>query len=155
MLYTNSKNFDKVLEVAKELNKKTEKELDENEVIKIAKSVYKYNIENKNKIYGWKVKANYNLRSMEFEKISNLPYKNYLKEVRRRQKMAGKERGKKNLIKRNTELANATKEKVYKAIQLLKEKEEKITIKKVENLAQVSYLSARKYVKQAREEGLI
>ena len=155
MLYTNSKNFDKVLEVAKELNKKTEKELDENEVIKIAKSVYKYNIEDKNKIYGWKVKANYNLGSMEFEKISNLPYEEYLKEKKRRQKMAGKERGKGNIEKYVRQKAESTKEKVYKAIKELKKQNEKVTVRKVKELAGVSIASSQKYVKQAREEGLI
>jgi len=58
--------------------------------------------------------------------------------------MAGKRIGKKNLLARNEKIANETKEKG-----------EKVTIKKVEKLAEVSYLSARKYLKQAREEEII
>ena len=157
MLYTDSKNFEEVLEVTKELNKRVRKGLEEKELVKIAKSVTKYNngFNRGNEIYGWNVKASWKIGSMKFEKIRNLPYEEYLKEVRRRQSMAGKERGKKNLIARNKKIANETKEKVYKAIKELKEKGEKITIKKVEAIAKVSYLSARKYVKQAKEEGII
>ena len=157
MLYTNSKNFDEVLEVTKELNKKIRKGLEEKELIKIAKSVTKYNngFNRGNEIYGWNVKASWNIGSMKFEKIRNLPYKEYLKEVRRRQSMAGKEKGIKNLVERNKKKANETKEKVYKAIQKLKEKEEKVTILKVVEIAKVSKSSASKYLKQAREEGII
>ena len=69
--------------------------------------------------------------------------------------MAGKKIGKGNIEKYVREKAEATKEKVYKAIQELKEKGEKITVRKVKALAEVSMASAQKYVKQAREEGLI
>ena len=92
---------------------------------------------------------------MKFEKIKNLPYEEYLKEVRRRQSMAGKEKGIKNLVERNKKKANETKEKVYKAIQKLKEKGEKVTILKVVEIAKVSKSSASKYLRQAREEGII
>ena len=44
---------------------------------------------------------------------------------------------------------------MYKAIQELKEKDEKVTVRKVKELAEVSIASAQKYVKQAREEGII
>ena len=161
MLYTDSKNFGEVLEVTKELNKRVRKGLEEKELIKIAKSVTKYNngFNRGNEIYGWNVKANWNIGSMKFEKIRNLSYEEYLKEVRRRQSMAGKKTGntigKEVLIKANKQKAEATKEKVYKAIQELKEKSEKVTIMKVKELANVSYASAQKYVKQAKEEGII
>ena len=161
MLYTNSKNFDEVLEVTKELNKKIRKELEEKELIKIAKSVTKYNngFNRGNEIYGWNVKASWNIGSMKFEKIRNLSYEEYKKEVKRRQKMAGKRTGntigKEVLIKANKKKAEATKAKVYKAIKKLKEKGEKVTIMKVKELANVSYASAQKYVKQAKEEGII
>ena len=72
--------------------------------------------------------------------------------------MAGKknsEIGKKNLLKRNKELANKTKEKVYTAIRALKNLKQKVTIMRVVEIAEVSINSARKYIKQAKEEGLI
>jgi len=72
--------------------------------------------------------------------------------------MAGKlnaEIGKKNLIKTAKEKAEATKEKVYSAIEELKKRNEKVTILKVAELAKVSKNSASKYIKQAKEEGII
>ncbi len=157
MLYTDSKNFEEVLEVTKELNKRVRKGLEEKELVKIAKSVTKYNngFNRGNEIYGWNVKASWKIGSMKFEKIRNLPYEEYLKEVRRRQSMAGKEKGRHNIINYVKPKAEATKEKVYKAIQKLKEKNEKVTVRKVKELAKVSMASAQKYVKQAREEGII
>ncbi len=160
MLYCNSKDFNEVLEVVKELHKKVKEPLEEKELVKIAKSVTKYNnyFNRGNEIYGWNVKAHWNIGSMGFEKIRNLPYEEYKKEVRRRQSMAGKknaEIGKNNLIKTAKEKAEATKAKVYKAIKELKEKGEKVTIMKIVELAKVSKNSASKYIKQAREEGLI
>ena len=157
MLYCNSKDFIEVLEVTKELNKKMQELLEEEELVKIAKSVTKYNNGSNrgNEIYGWNVKANWNIGKMKFKKIKNLSYEEYKKEVKRRQKMAGKEIGKSNIEKYVREKAEITKEKVYKAIKKLKQKEEKITIRKVKELAEVSIASAQKYVKQAREEGMI
>ena len=157
MLYCNSKDFNEVLEVVKELHKKVKEPLEEKELVKIAKSVTKYNnyFNRGNEIYSWNVKAHWNIGSMGFKKIRNLPYEEYKKEVRRRQSMAGKKIGKHNIINYVKPKAEATKAKVYKAIQELKEKKEKITIMKVKELANVSYASAQKYVKQAREEGLI
>ena len=69
--------------------------------------------------------------------------------------MAGKEIGKKNLMKTLKEKAEATKQKVYKAIEELKEKGEKVTILKVVEVAGVGKNSASKYIKLAREEGLL
>ena len=69
--------------------------------------------------------------------------------------MAGKEIGKHNIINYVKPKAEATKEKVYTAIEILKEKNEKVTIMKVKEIANVSYASSQKYVKQAREEGMI
>jgi len=158
MLYTNSRDFNEVLSVVKELhNKKIKEKLDETELETIAKSVTKYNngFNKGNEIFGWNVKAGWDIGKMKFEKMKNLSYQEYLTETKRRQKMAGQRIGKKNLLARNEKIANETKEKVYKAIEELKEKGEKVIIKKVEKLAEVSYLSARKYLKQAKEEGII
>jgi len=159
MLNTNSKNLDTIFKLAQQLNEKTEEKLNDEELLKISKNVWKYNRENKNYIYANSKKAGWNIGVMGFEKISNLPYEEYLKEVKRRQSMAGKRTGntigKEVLIKANKKKAEATKQKVYKAIEQLKEKGEKVTIIKVKELANVSYASAQKYVKQAKEEGLI
>jgi response regulator of citrate/malate metabolism len=92
---------------------------------------------------------------MGFEKINGLDYEEYKKEVKRRQSMAGKEIGKTNLLKRNKELANKTKEKVYTAIRALKNLKQKVTIMRVVEIAEVSKTTAQKYIKQAKEEGLI
>ena len=157
MLYTNSKNFNEVLEVVKELNKKVRKKLEEKELVKIAKSVTKYNngFNRGNEIYGWNIKTNWNIGSMGFQKIKGLNFNEYIQEVKRRQSMAGKKIGKGNIEKYIRKKAEQTKEKVYKAIKELKEKGEKVTVRKVKTLAEVSIASAQKYVKQAREEGII
>ena len=155
MLTSNSKNLNTLLQLAKELNKKTEKELDEKELEKVAKSVLKYNEEGKNFIYSNSKKAGWNIGKMGFEKIKGLDETKYKKEVKRRQKMAGKKIGKHNIENYVRPKAEATKEKVYKAIEELKQKEEKITVRKVKELAKVSIASASKYLKQAREQGII
>jgi len=59
------------------------------------------------------------------------------------------------LIQANKLKAGRTKQKVYKAIQELKHKQEKITTISVMRLARVSKGSARKYIQQAKEEGII
>ena len=60
-----------------------------------------------------------------------------------------------NLIKANKRKAEQTKQKVYKAIQELKNNQEKITTISVMRLANVSKGSARKYIQQAKEEGIL
>ena len=63
---------------------------------------------------------------------------------------------KKEIALKNSQMrAQKTKEKVYKAIQELKEKGEKATVRKIKELAKVSMNSATKYLKQAREEGIV
>ena len=155
MLNTNSTNLDTILKVAKKFNTKTEQELDEKELLKISKSVEKYNQENKNFIWSNSKKSKWSIGIMGFEKINGLDYEEYKKEVKRRQSMAGKEIGKTNLLKRNKELANKTKEKVYTAIRALKNLKQKVTIMRVVEIAEVSKTTAQKYIKQAKEEGLI
>ena len=92
---------------------------------------------------------------MGFEKIRGLEFEDYKKEVKRRQQMAGKKIGKNNFIAYVKPKAEQTKSKVYKAIEELKSKKEKITVRKVKELAGVSLGSAQKYLKQAREEGIV
>lgn len=155
MLNTNSKSLDIVMQLAKELNKKVEKPLDDKELLHIAKNVCKYNKKDKNYIYSNSKKAGWDIGKMGFKKMSGLSYKEYLRETKRRQSMAGKKIGKGNIEKYVRKKANETKEKVYNAIEELKQKNEKITIRKVKELAKVSLASANKYVKQAREEKII
>jgi len=155
MLTSNSKNFNTLLQLAKELNEKTEKKLNEKELEKIAKSVLRYNEEGKNFIYSNSKKASWNIGSMKFETMKNLSYKEYLKETKRRQKMAGKKIGKHNIENYVKQKAEVTKEKVYKAIEELKEQGEKATILKIVEVAKVSKNSASKYLKQAKDEGII
>ena len=58
-------------------------------------------------------------------------------------------------LKNSQERARRTKEKVYKAIKQLKENKEKVTSQKIMEIAKVSKNSALKYMRQAREEGII
>ena len=62
---------------------------------------------------------------------------------------------KENILQINQKRAEKAKAKVYKTIEKLKEKQENIGIKKVAKIANVSVNTARKYLKQAREEGII
>ena len=92
---------------------------------------------------------------MGFKKIKDLDFVAYKEEVRRRQQKAGREIGAKNLEEARKKRQEEAKEKVYKAIEELKSKKEKITVRKVKELAGVSLGSAQKYLKQAREEGIV
>jgi len=58
-------------------------------------------------------------------------------------------------LKNSKMRAEKTKEKVYKAIEKLKEQGEKISSRKIKELANVSLNSAQKYLRQAKEEGII
>jgi len=62
----------------------------------------------------------------------------------------------KEIALRNSKMrAKKTKEKVYKAIEELRKKGETISIKNIIKISDVGYNSAQKYLRQAREEGLI
>ena len=158
MLHTNSTDLDTIFAIAQKINTKTEKKLNDKELLKISKSVEKYNEANKNYIWSNSKKAKWSIGIMEFNKINGLNYEEYKKEVKRRQSMAGKrnsEVGKKNLLKRNETLAKEAKEKVYIAIRTLKKLKQKVTIMKVVEIAEVSINTSRKYINQAKEEGII
>ena len=62
---------------------------------------------------------------------------------------------KENILRINKERAQKTKEKIYKVIKQLQDKNENVGIKKVAKIAQVSVNTARKYLRQAKEEGII
>ena len=155
MLSTNSTNYNDIMQIVRKLNKKAEIPLDEEELEKIAKNVLFYNENDKNYIFINSKKATWNIGKMGFEKIRGLEFEDYKKEVKRRQQMAGKKIGKNNIIAYVKPKAEQTKSKVYKAIEELKSKKEKITVRKVKELAGVSLGSAQKYLKQAREEGIV
>ena len=93
-------------------------------------------------IYNWVIE-NYNPKGNNWDYVRKLS--NEELEMTRRE----------HIIKINKKKAQQTKEKVYKAIQKLKEKGEKISIRKVTQEAKVSKSSVEKYLKQAREEGII
>ena len=90
-------------------------------------------------IYNW-VMENYQNRWNYKRKLTDEEYEMQKKEI---------------ALKNSQMRAEQTKEKVYKAIKELKEKGEKATVRKVKELANVSMNSATKYLKQAREEGII
>jgi hypothetical protein len=165
MANTQSTQEKEVLALAEYFNAKAEEPLQQKELHKIVNSVVKYNKVNKNYIYivegknrilnvrtyknSWKV------GKMGFKKIKNLDFMAYKEEVRKRQQEAGKQVGVKNLEEARKKRQQEAREKVYKAIEELKKRGEKITVRKVKELAQVSIASAQKYLKQARKEGII
>ena len=166
---TNSKDFDEVYAIAQYLNNLSDVSLDEKELKKITRSVLKYNRTETNTLYEKFMQKhtkeriisvrtchkNWEIGKMGFKKIEGLNYDEYKEEVRKRQKKAGKEIGSKNLKKYNEQKMNETKEKVYNAIKLLQNKGEKISVRKIMQEAKVSKNSASKYIKQARENGII
>ena len=94
-------------------------------------------------IYNW-VMENYNPTGVNW---------NYVRKTKDDEEL---EMTKKEIALKNSQMrAKKTKEKVYKAIQELKKQGEIVTVRKVKELAKVSMNSATKYLKQAREEGII
>jgi hypothetical protein len=99
-------------------------------------------------IYNW-IMENYQVRK-ELESVSNW---NYVRKTKDNEELLMTRR---EIALKNSQMrAKKTKEKVYKAIQELKQKEEKITIKNIIRFADVGYTSAQKYLRQAKEEGII
>ncbi|GAB6045924.1 hypothetical protein JCM11957_15230 [Caminibacter profundus] len=95
-------------------------------------------------IYNW-IQEKYNIGSG----INNWNYKRKLSDEEY-------EMTRKEIALRNSKMrAEKTKNKVYKAIQELKAKGETISIKNIIKISDVGYNSAQKYLRQAREEGLI
>ena len=88
--------------------------------------------------------------SKELENVNNW---NYVRKTSNNEEL--KMTRQEHIIKINKQKAQKTKEKVYQAIKSLKEKNEKISIRKVTEKAKVSKSSVEKYLKQAKEEGLV
>jgi len=100
-----------------------------------AKAIYNWVIENYNSGKTFKNNWNYVRKTKDEEEL----------------KMTRRERALTNSKKR----AEKTKKKIYESIKKLKEKEERITIKNIIRVANVGYTSAQKYLRQAKEEGII
>jgi len=99
-------------------------------------------------IYNW-IMENYQVR----KELGNVSNWNYVRKTKNDEELVMTR--KEHIIKVNKQKAQKTKEKVYQAIKILKEKGEKISIRKVMKEAQVSKSSVEKYLKQAKEEGII
>jgi len=99
-----------------------------------AKSIYNWVIEN------YQVKKDLGNVKKYVRKFSDEEYEMQKKEI---------------ALKNSQMRAQKTKEKVYKAIEKLKEQGEKISSRKIKELADVSLNSAQKYLRQAKEEGII
>ena len=89
-----------------------------------------------------------------------LYYRLLLEELRQERGFNGvihydKKRKINGLIQANKKRQEEAKEKVLKVIEKLKEDNEKITIRKVAEFANVNKNTANKYIKQAREKGII
>jgi len=99
-------------------------------------------------IYNW-IMENYRVRK-ELENVNNW---NYVRKTKDDEELLMTR--KENILEINKKRAEKTKRKVYEAIEKLKEQKENIGIKKVAKVANVSVNTARKYLRQAKEEGII
>jgi len=108
-------------------------------------------------IYNW-VMENYNIQEVKnnikkVKEVKNVNNWNYVRKTKDDEELLMTR--KKNIIEINKKRAEKTKRKVYEAIKKLQKQKENIGIKKVAKVANVSVNTARKYLKQAREEGII
>ena len=109
-----------------------------------AKSIYNWIMENYQII---EIKKNY----QDYKQIKKIT-----KGYKRKLTDEEYEMEKKEIALRNAKMrAEQTKSKVYEAIEKLKKRGEKVTVRKIKELAKVSMNSATKYLKQAREEGIV
>jgi len=100
-----------------------------------------------------KAKSIYNWVMENYKPGSGIYNWNYKRKTKTEEEL--KMTRKENILQINQKRAEKAKAKVYKTIEKLKEKQENIGIKKVAKIANVSVNTARKYLKQAREEGII
>jgi len=102
-------------------------------------------------IYNW-IMENYQIKEIkkDYKKINNW---NYKRKTKNDEELA---MTRKEIALRNARIrAEQTKNKVYKAIEELKKRGEKVTILKIAEIAKVNKNTANKYLKQAREEGIV
>ena len=106
-------------------------------------------------IYNW-IMENYQIKEIKKDYQDYKQIKKITKGYKRKLTDEEYEMTRKEIALRNARIrAEQTKEKVYKAIEELKKKGEKITILKIAEIANVNKNSANKYLKQAREEGIV
>jgi hypothetical protein len=107
-------------------------------------------------IYNW-IMENYRVQEVKKDnknkEVKNVSNWNYVRKTKNNEEllMTRKEIALKNAKMR----AKQTENKVYKAIEKLKKEGKKITILKIVEIAKVNKNSASKYLKKAREEGII
>jgi len=150
--YTKIYNYIYNLNIKESIKNNVEK-LEDRELQKIAKSVLRYNLNNKN--YVGKIKKEINRGVMKFEKIKNLNKKEYEKEVKRRQRLSAHRTNKilkEKRIEIMTQRKKKTKQKIKEAIETLKTLDEKITITKIAKETNLSRQTISKYLKELKEE---
>jgi hypothetical protein len=107
-------------------------------------------------IYNW-IMENYKVPEVKKDnknkEVKNVNNWNYVRKTKNNEELLMTKQ--ELALKNSQERAKKTKEKVYRAIKKLKEKKEKVTSQKIMEIAKVSKNSALKYLRQAREEGII
>ena len=136
-------------------NQKAEKPLSDKEITGIARSVYRYYINNK--ITVKIAKKEIDEGAMGFTKISNLSYEKYLEEVKRRQKLAAqrtneivdKSKKREQMLKAKEFYIKMQKDKTINKIKIavkkLKEENKKITNSAIAKIAGVNRKTVAKY----------
>ena len=100
-----------------------------------------------------KAKAIYNWVMENYKPGSGIYNWNYVRKTKSDEEL---KMTRKEIALRNSKMrAEQTKKKVYEAIEILKEQGEKVSIKNIIKATDVGYTSAQKYLRQAREEGII
>ena len=107
-------------------------------------------------IYNW-IMENYKVPEVKKDnknkEVKNVNNWNYVRKTKNNEELL---MTRKEIALKNAKIrAEQTKKKVYKAIEELKKKGEKVTILKIAKIANVNKNSANKYLKQAREEGIV
>ena len=107
-------------------------------------------------IYNW-IMENYKVPEVKKDnknkEVKNVNNWNYVRKTKNNEELLMTKQ--ELALKNSQERAKKTKEKVYRAIKQLKENKEKVTSQKIMEIAKVSKNSALKYMRQAREEGMI
>ena len=107
-------------------------------------------------IYNW-IMENYKVPEVKKDnknkEVKNVNNWNYVRKTKNNEELL---MTRKEIALRNSKMrAEQTKKKVYEAIEILKEQGEKVSIKNIIKATDVGYTSAQKYLRQAREEGII
>ena len=153
----NGLTLDDIFAFASVFNQKAEKPLEDNEISGIAKSVYRYYINNKITVKITKKEIDEGI--MDFPKISNLSYEEYLQEVKRRQKLSAhrtnelldKDKQKEQMLKAKEFYINMQRDKMVKkiksAIEKLKSDDKKVTNTAIASVAGINRKTVGKYIK--------